>query len=313
MRSIHKMAYGLDETYNYAEFYFDSLDTQQGNIGGISTRDWPLFLFTKPLNNVAAIKILEVQIPFTWYVFNSFNNTFTLTEAIGAPATVTIPIGNYSTTSLTPILQTALNTASPNGYTYTVTFSGASSSQPNTGKFTFTSSAGTQFIFQFAGSEGYIDPAIYLGFRGSVPFVSSAGGILVAPNVANVTGPNYLYIQSQKLGSLCDTYLPAGADKLGGGGTGTEIAKIPVNVQPGGVIYWQDPAPDMWFDLENIPNLADVDFFLSLGNNGIQTPLQLNGSSFSLKLGILKTKSLHNVTMHGTASQRRVVRQSFPR
>lgn len=307
------MGFGLDENFTYAEFYFDSLDTSQSLVSNSSTRDWPLFLLTKPLYNVAAVKILEVQIPFTWYVFNSFNNTFTLTEIIGAPATVTLPIGNYSTTSLIPILQTALNTASPNGYTYTVTFSGSSSSQPNTGKFTFTSSAGTLFTFQFAGTEGYVDPAMYLGFRGPLPFNSTAGGVLVAPNVANVTGPNYVYVQSRKLGSLCDSFLPVGSDKTGGGVTGSEVAKIPVNVQPGGIIYWQDPAPDMWFDLENLANFADVDFYLSLGNNSPQQPLQLNGSPFSLKLGVLKTKQSQTISRTGLAHQRRVVMGSYPK
>ncbi len=304
------MTYGISPELQYIEFYFDSLDTIQSPSSASSTRDWPQFLLRRPLSNIAAMKVLEVQIPFTWYVFNSLNNTFTLQEDIGGPVTVTIPIGNYSSTSLASVLAGVLTAVSPNGRTYTVTFSGASSTQPNTGKFTFTSSVAAVFTFTFASTEGNIDPAIYLGFRGPTPFSSSAGGVLVSPNVANVTGPNYVYLQSSKMGSLFNTYLPEGADKVSS--VGSEIAKIPVNVQPNGVIYWQDPSPDMWFDFSNISNLADIDFYFTLGNTSAQLPLQFNGSSFSIKLGILINKASHNQTQSGLAHQKRVVMRDVP-
>jgi hypothetical protein len=65
---------------------------------------------------------------------------------MGGDATVTIPIGTYSATQLRDQLETSLNDASPNGWTYSITFSsitakytfdvsGNSSSQPS---FTFT-------------------------------------------------------------------------------------------------------------------------------------------------------------------------------
>lgn len=310
MRLFLEMTLGIDPDLQYIEFYFDSLDTLQTLNSNSSTRDWPQFLLQKPLNNIAAIKVLEAQIPFTWYVFNTLNNKFTLTEDIGSPVTITIPIGNYSSTSLAAILSSILTSGSPNGRTYTVTFSGASSTQPNLGKFTFTSSSASVFTFTFAGSEGNIDPAILLGFRGSVPFNSTVGGVLVAPNVANVTGPNYLYLKSNRMGSLFNTYLPQGADKLGS--SISEIAKIPVNVQPNGVIYWQDPAPEIWFDMENMNNLADIDFYFTLGNTSAQTPLEFNGSSFSLKMGILINKSSHNQNQSGLAHQQRVVLRNVP-
>ena len=70
---------------------------------------------------------------------------------------------------------------------------------------------------------------------------TSATALIVAPNAASVTGPNYIYLNSMKLGQLTNLYLPQGAVNLGGGNAGTQIAKIPVNVQPGGIIFWQDP------------------------------------------------------------------------
>lgn len=310
MRLFLKMTLGVDPQLQYVEFYFDSLDTLQTPSAGSSTRDWPQFLLSKPLNNIAAMKILEAQIPFTWYVFNTLNNKFTLQEDIGGPVQVIIPIGNYSSTSLSAILASILTTASPNGRTYTVTFSGASSTLPNLGKFTFTSNVAAVFSFTFGVTEGDTDPGIYLGFQGSAPFNSTVGGVLVAPNVANVTGPNYIYLKSNKMGSLFNTYLPQGADKLGS--NVSEVAKIPVNVQPNGVIYWQDPAPEMWFDFENMNNLADIDFYFTLGNTSAQSPLQFNGSSFSLKVGILINKASHNQNQSGLAHQQRVIMRNVP-
>lgn len=310
MRLFLKMTLGVDPQLQYVEFYFDSLDTLQTPSAASSTRDWPQFLLSKPLNNIAAMKILEAQIPFTWYVFNTLNNTFKLQENIGGPVQVIIPIGNYSSTSLSAILASILTSASPNGRTYTVTFSGASSTQPNLGKFTFTSNVAAVFSFTFGGTEGDTDPGIYLGFQGSAPFNSTVGGVLVAPNVANVTGPNYIYLKSNKMGSLFNTYLPQGADKLGS--NVSEVAKIPVNVQPNGVIYWQDPAPEMWFDFENMNNVADIDFYFTLGNTSAQSPLQFNGSSFSLKVGILINKASHNQNQSGLAHQQRVIMRNVP-
>ena len=303
--------YGLDDSLQYFEFSFDSLDTIQSPSAAVSTRDWPLFLLNRPLTNVAAMKILEVQIPFTFYVFNSTNNTFILTENTGSPVTVTIPIGNYSSASMNSTLGTIMTAASPNTRTYTVTYSGASSTQPNTGKFTISSSDSSVFTLNFGTSEGNTDPSLFFGFNTGINS-STSGGVLVAPNVASITGPNYLYLNSRKMGTLCNMFLPQGADKLGNGTNGPQLAKIPVNVQPNGIIFWQDPAPEMWFDLENLTNFANIDFYFTLGNTSAQTPLEFNGVSFSLKLGVLINKKSHNSTLGGLAHQERVVLRSIP-
>lgn len=239
------MSYGLDDSLQYFEFSFDSLDTFQSPSASVSTRDWPLFLLNRPLTNVAAMKVLEVQVPFTFYVFNGTNNTFILTENLGPSATVTIPIGNYSSTSMIAVLETLLSDASPNNRNYTVTYSGASSSQPNTGKFTISCNHSSVFTLDFGSSEGNTDPSLWLGFNPGVNS-STSGGILVAPNVASITGPNYVYLNSRKMGTLCNMFLPQGADKLGNGTNGPQIAKIPINVQPNGIIFWQDPDPQKW-------------------------------------------------------------------
>lgn len=311
-------AIGLSDQYEYFEMQFDSLDTKNTPDGRAETTDWPLFYLGRPLTEVAGIKIIETQIPFSYYVFNSLNNTFLLyVEGICLNAVVTIPVGNYSATTIVTMLKTQLDAAllsqgSPTPFRFTVTLSGATSS-PQTGKITISlnSSSNIAMILGFGvtGDPGNYNPRLYLGFNagGNVAtYVPGTGMVLEAPNVNLISGPNYLYINSRKIGQLVNTYLPAGAANLGNGNSGPQLAKIPVNVQPGGIIFWSDPDPEKYFDLENLVNFADVDFYLSLGNTSTQIPLQLNGLSFSIKMGILVNKTVRNELQGGTAAANRV-------
>jgi len=295
---------GLSDKYRYFEFELDSLDDSQAANNSASATDWPLFKIggKKPLENIAAIKILECQIPFTWYVINTSNNTFLYQDAFVGPLTVVLPIGNFTVTQMLNNLQNAINPynagSNPGGlvgqtlYTYTVTYDSTQQ------KFTYWNNNGsnTPFSFTFGtvNDEGNTNPRLILGFPdgtttsgGYAASGTPKGNFLTSPNAMSITGPNYLYLNSQRIGNLTDLYLPRGAVNLGGGNAGPQMAKIPVNVQPGGVIFWVDPAPMMWFDLENLQSLTEIDFFLSLGNTSGQYPLQLNGQPFSLKIGLL--------------------------
>ena len=280
--------FGLNDNLKYYEYELDSLDNSGAFIAGAAATDWPTFLLggKTPLSNIAAIKIIEVQIPFSWYVFNSRNSSFLLYEEnqLVTSSTVSLPIGNFTTAQVAANLAAALTSASLNARTYTVTYSST------TLKFTITSNATLNFSFEFGlpTNSGNVNPRLYIGFPGGITTsVSLTVPTMVAPNVALVSGPNYLYVNSQTLGQLTNIYLPKGAFNLSGGNAGPQIAKIPVNVQSGGIIYWQEPDPEKWFDLENLNQLSMVDFYLTLGNTTTQIPLQLNGLGFSLKLGVL--------------------------
>jgi hypothetical protein len=157
-----------------------------------------------------------------------------------------------------------------------------------------------------------VNPRLYIGFPGggtSSQTFGAGGDALEAPNAALVSGPNYLYLNSLKLGQLCNMYLPEGAFNLGGGNAGPQLSKIPVNVQPGGVIYWQDPDPQKWWDLENLTTLLSCDFYLTLGNTTTQTPLALNGLGFSLKLGMLCYEDTMVEQMTSTSQGSRAVKR----
>ena len=267
-------AFGLSPTLRYFEYEFDSQDADQGASSTESKLDWPIFQMERPLNNIAGLKIIEAQIPFSFYIINSFNNTFVLTSIAGS-FTITIPPGNYDSSSLIAATTLAISTADPSD-SIVVTFSQI------TGKFTFYRTVPFSLTFGTSTDNGDNNLAFIYGFNTGT---TSSGIVLSAPNVAQIQGPLYLYINSEKLGTLCQLYLPASAE-LSQGGLGPEMAKIPVNTTPFCIINWQDPDPHKYFDVESLFSIQSLDFFLTLGKNP-RKPLRLNGLSFSLKLGIL--------------------------
>jgi len=146
-----------------------------------------------------------------------------------------------------------------------------------------TGGAGT-FSLTFGSNlydPGWNNPRLWLGFSGGIN--TSVGGTLNAPSVIQLTGPNYMLINSIALGATVKLYLPANYESGGLlAADGPPCCKVPITVQPGGIIYWQDPDPTKYFDLENQMNLAHVDFYCSLGDN--PAVVDFNGNSFSLKL-----------------------------
>lgn len=308
--------YALNDSLRYYEFQLDSLDASGSNAQGISSTDWPVFLLggKQPLANIAAIKVLEVQIPFSWYVFvpentaqNANGTQWTLNETGGVTnAYPQIAVGNYAGgAALASALQTALNSVSSD---YVVTY------LPATQKLSFTTTKTlvTAFSFTFGAptNSGNTNPRLYMGFPGGT--TASSGLTMTSPNVTLAGGPSYVYVNSARLGPLTNLYLPQGAFNLGGGNAGPQIAKVPVSGNPGDFIFWQDPDPQKWFDLENLPLLNQVDFYLTLGNTTTQLPLRLNGLSFSLKLGIVTNEFNHNDLSGGLAHNDRVVKRMRP-
>jgi hypothetical protein len=63
--------------------------------------------------------------------------------------------------------------------------------------------------------------------------------------------------------------------------------------------------------LENLATLTQLDFFLTLGNITAQTPLQLNGQPFSIKLGVLENKRSRHELVGGMAQNNRVERRDY--
>jgi hypothetical protein len=310
--------YGLNDSLQYFEYEFDGFDASGAYESTSASTDWPNFLLGRPVENIAAIKVLEVQIPYSFYLFTAENNTFTLTEQTATTptnTTVTIAAGNYATSgtnNITSTLATAINAASVtagNNNSYSVSYTIATQtlkiSKTTNTSYTFTFTMGT------AGDFGNNSPRLWLGFNGGsiTSSLVSSSQVITSPNTINLGGPNYLYLNSYSLGSLCNLYLPTGSDPLPSGGLGPQMAKIPCTQTPGTIMYWQDPDPQKWFDVQNLNNFAQADFYFTMGNTIAQTPLRFNGNTFSIKLGILvNARAKTNLTGGGFNNDRVIKR-----
>ena len=305
--------FGLNNDYDYMELCLDSLDATDTFATGVASTDWPMFVIAGkgPIDNIVALKIMEVQIPASWYIINTSNSGFVLTEA-GYSDYITknvyLPIGNYTTSQMCTNIGVALTQASAamNGFAYTCTFS------ENSGKFSiFNNSGGSSpFVLTFGAgygipgiqpNSGNTNPRLYIGFPpgSTYSIVGGGGDVIVAPNYNMLGGPAYVYLNSRTIGSNVDVYLPEGAFNLYGGKAGPQLAKIPVNANTGGWVTWSDPDPQKYFKFDTSNTLNLLDFYITLGNTTGQNPLQLNGVGFSIKVAIL----LQRTTNMGNGEQ----------
>lgn len=303
--------FGLNGSYNYTEYEFDSFDSVTPMNSSNAITDWPKFYLGKPLQNVAAVKVLSASIPFTYYTINESNNTFVLEEFDGlswnVAGTVTIPPGTYTPALLTPELGTAITVVG--GANYTAVFDTV------TQKYTFSSDglAPFRFVFGSTGDQAKTNPRLILGFNGGTSD-ASAPSDLIAPNVAEVDGPPYIYINSRSLGALTELYLPGNGivNPPQGGADGPQIARVPVNADFGKRILYTDPDSQKWFGLQNTNLNGGLDLYLTLGTADNTEILNLNGGRFCVKLGILQTNLDQTDTMQGLKSSNRAVSRTWP-
>lgn len=284
-------AAGLNDQLTYYEFELDSAEFSSTTDQFISPLNWPTFslLGNRQLTNVAAMKILEVQIRYSWHEINAkqvsggfTTSKITFTDTVlGTTAPITLVVGSYTEAQFATAFQTALNAAaaalgSPN--TYTIAYSGI------TGDYTITRTAGANGWRISVAADATFYTSWFWKAGMPIGYVSPiSGASLTLP--LHSCAPTYLYVNSTRLAPLFNTWLPA---RTIGGTKGAQIAKVPINAAKGNVIHWQDPAPDYWFNFDNAPTLTTADFFLTIGpTNNVSDLLDLNGCSFSLKLGVL--------------------------
>lgn len=265
----------MTSALEYGEWLADS--SQSNNLDA----DNPVFYLNSPFPKTIAFKVIAANVPFSYYVVNSQNNTFTLTVGASS-ATVTLTPGNYNITNFMPMLQAALNAASASldSAAYTVTFNTVTS------KLTITSSISNNFKFSFdpLGQDPYAlrNPRHILGFPTGIS--TAAGTILVAPYVVNLTGSNYIYLCSSYMGTYNGDSLTIGSE----GSSASVIAKIQVNTNPGGTIIYLDQDTLHYFSLNAAVLVERIDLFLAFGapNNMLQ-PISLNGQPFDVKIGFV--------------------------
>lgn len=262
---------GINDVYEYNEVHLSSFQRDSGD------NDHPQWNLQPELHSVLGVKVLSAQIPYSFYTIvdsgSARNNVLNITQDAGLPAVITLPPGSYSANQLADALQDVANNA------FHVPVLGVTWDIRN-GKYTITNkltSGGTRYL-GLANNP----LADVLGFpRSDIPFPTTSPYQLVAPYVANVAGPNSLYLVSRTLGGRLSRNV-----RCNGGSTANPpvVAKIPLNVNYGEVVNYTDPNPAPCFDT-SMALFSTMDF--ELINADTLLPVELNGLSWSVSLQVL--------------------------
>ena len=112
--------------------------------------------------------------------------------------------------------------------------------------------------------------------------------------VAQVNGPNYLYLNSRTFGPQVNFNLTE--DAVGGNG-GPQICRIPINAARNAVVLYVNPNAQDFFDCF-AESVNQFDLYLTLGPDQTQTPLDMKGVSWSVKFGFLSQRQVAEDLYH---------------
>lgn len=116
------------------------------------------------------VVLLQAEIPISYYIINEGQNEFVLNE-LGVETTIQIPKGNYNAESFSIALKALLDTNSPNGYVYSITYPN-NYTENNTGLFTYTVNTNSSPISLEFGDTPLVEQ---FGFQRSSTNVFTAG------------------------------------------------------------------------------------------------------------------------------------------
>jgi hypothetical protein len=133
--------------------------------------------------------VLQASIPLSYYLIQNNFNIFKLQEG-GSIVNIVIPAGNYSANSLILVLAPILNTASPNGYVYSITL-------PNQ----YITASTAKYTFSVSGN-GANQPVFIFGdhmtevFGFTLNSSNSFSSNILVSNVLNFIPESGIYIHS---------------------------------------------------------------------------------------------------------------------
>lgn len=166
--------------------------------------------------NVEKARLISAEIPASFYVFTAEANNTTIDitlENESTPRTITIPDGNYASTTMASTLASALSQATSMAFTVSIS--------RTTRKLTITNDEGSDFTLESStGLPTGWGLAYYLGFDRDTAY-SSTDGVLVSPRLVSLNPYNYILVDIDELNGLAEGGMYGNRVGLG------SFAKIP--------------------------------------------------------------------------------------
>lgn len=258
---------GINDVYEYNEVHLSSLQRDGGD------NDHPFWNIQPELHSVLGAKVLSAQIPYSFYTIvdsgPARNNLLDIRTAEDTVHSVTLPAGVYTAEQLRDALESPDNNtgAAPAlAVSWTV----------STGKYTFGNALAGDVTLLLENN-----PIAYILGLEPKDLPLPADGTVVAPSVANVSGPNCLYIVSNAISGRISRNVRCNGNTTVNPAV---VAKVPLTVNFGEVVDYTDPNPAPCFDM-SMDTLTRLDF--ALINADTLQPVDLNGAPWSLTLQVL--------------------------
>lgn len=246
------------------------VDSRARNLATQSSSSTFSIALPEQLHNVSSAALLSAEIPLTYYAFTATRGNTSLTfKYAGTPGTVTIPDGNYTTSTMATALAAALAAAFPAAGAFTVTFSATTS------RCTIAVASGTVAVDATA-SDG-TDLATLLGFQRGV--VTSGTATVTGTGAATMSPDAYLLISIDELDAagLATTY---------GMAAGRAFAKIPLKNDSFLANPYDVGAPRLLAVRPPLSRLERLHVSLRFGDG---TAVDLNGGEWSMTLELVGT------------------------
>ena len=174
-----------------------------------SSTNFSISVNNLPRLNYNRVVLNQISIPRSWYDIGNSYNTFLLSEGTSS-ILITITPGAYTLVSFPTVLISLLNTNSPNGFKYTISYPN-STNQANSNKWTFSCNATEDQIPSFTfgdyqGNEQLNGLYLQFGFNQNSTNTFSKDGSsysLASANSVSMSYINRLYLIS----NICATSL----------------------------------------------------------------------------------------------------------
>jgi len=218
--------------------------------------------------------LLSASIPLSYYLIQDGYNTFQLRENV-TTVTITVPAGNYNTTSFATTVSALLTASSPTSFVYAISMNNIFTTV-NTGKFRFTvtNNAGVQPSFIFGSSS--LNEQFGFSSNSTVTFSAS---VLNSTNVCSFIPEQTLFIHSD----LVKT------DKNNSDGILQELYTS--NTTPYSCITYQATAVEAYS--KEIKNNKTNTFSIILQNENNE-PIQLNGRNMNITIILYKSNDFYD-------------------